>query len=313
MNPAKRGCQPPRRSSWGGICCSHKQRQHAFFWMGARIVVVRVPSVIPSGMIKEDGKGGKPPCHVPKRGKSRRRTHRKGTRTSRVGRPTVKKRLSGVDHPASFSFRPGVGTSAGTQSKARTRFVNWVDRSVNRIQTRLLAEVDMGAWHKWETMDFHPTLVPWLRYDRVLRFYRHPDRVSGKLVERACFRQRRRAHEMKMELVRRLTEVKGRPPPPLYVENALAVKSRTWKSAGVPLPSEGSLRTFEEDRTDGQVLRILEEEEEVKRCAWCGRHCVARAVTPSSQVKCPKNTGCRVWETRQAQTRRRKPKGPSRK
>jgi len=310
MNPNKRGIKPPRRSSWGGICCSHKQRQHVFNWMGARIVQVLVPSVCSSEQIKIGSEGGNPPGSSNLRNRSRRRTHRAGVRTSRMGRPTGKGESSGVDHPAPPITRPGVGKKATTPNKARKRFVNWVDRAVNRIQTRLISEIDWSAWEKWESLDFHPTKVPWLRFDRHLQFYRYPDRKTGAYVERECFVSSRRAYALKNELIRRLTEVKGRPPPPYYVENALAVKSRTWKSSGIPFPREGYVPFVELNRQwDGQVLRALKADEKVAVCAWCQRQCVGSVRTPSHQIKCPKGTGCRVWETRQAQTRRRKPKG----
>jgi len=312
MNPNKRADKAPGRSSWGGICCSHKQRQHAFSWMGARIVRVLVPSVYASAQIKTVVEGGNPPCRFPKNGKSRRRSHRSGTRASRVSRSTGTQKSSEVDNLAPSSARPGVGKSATTAIKARTRFVNWVDRAVNRIKSRLVAEIDWVAWEKWESMDFHPTKVPWLRFDQRLQFYRYPNQL-GYLVERECFRQSRRAHDLKMELIKRLTTIKGRSPPPMYVENALAVKLRSWRSSGAPFPREGYVPFVELNRQwDGQALRTIGANEGVRVCAWCGRTCVASSTASSNQVKCPIGTGCRVRATRQAKTRTRKPKGPRR-
>jgi len=294
-----------RSMNWGEICCSRKQRQHAFYWMGARIVEVRVPQM------KENGEGGKPPFGLKRQvQKSRRRKHQRGTRSSRVSRPTGKVGQSEDDNLAPNRTRPGTTKKATTAIKARTRFVNWVDRSVERIRTRLIAEIDMDAWVRWEKQDFHPTMVPWLRFDRRLQFYRFPDVRTGKFVERECFRSSRRAHDLKTEFLADLAEKKGRKPPPLYVENALAVKLRSWMSGGLPFPREGYVPMVELNQPwDGQSLRTLQANEAVRVCAWCGRSCVGLITAASNQVKCPVGTGCRVWQTRQAQNRRRVPRG----
>jgi hypothetical protein len=309
------------KASWGEIYLSRKQRRYAFYWIGARIVEVRVTSAVTAltvsrasvdslsrpqvsvGAVKVDGEGGKPPASKANR---TRRKHRRGPRTSRVSRSTGETGRSEVDNPAPSNPRPG----AVRRAKARTRFVNWVDRAVNRIKDRLLAEIDMEAWRLWESMDFHPTRVPWMRFDRNLQFYRTPNYV-GTYVERECFRVRKRAHKLRDELIARLTSIKGRPPPSLYVENALAVKCRSWMSGGLPFPREGYVPMVELNRPwDGQILRTLRENESVRVCAWCGRTCVASSSASSNQVRCPQGTGCRVWRTRQAQTRRRVPRGP---
>jgi hypothetical protein len=285
--------------SLGEICCSRKQRQHAFRWLGVVIVEVTITT------FPRDGEGGKLPV-CDKRTRRRRRSHRRGVRTSRVARSTALKASSEVDNLAPRRTGPAPSTAA----KARNRFVDWVDRAVNRIRHRLISEIDMRAWYRWESQDFHPTMVPWTRYDSRLRFFTRRD---GTCIEREIWKQRRRAWDLRCELIRQLTEKKGRSPPPGYVENALAIKSRTWKSAGVVLYEEGQL-SFEYNREmDGLMPKEFEDGYGERRCAWCGRSCVASLLASSNQVRCPQGSGCRVWQTRQGKPRKRVAKASRRR
>jgi len=187
-------------------------RQRGLFWMGCRTVEVRFPQV------KEEIRSRK----VSKR---TRRSHRAGTRTSRVIGSTDKASRSrtitsnlAVNRPPAFKKTP------------RQRFSSWVDRGVNRIASQLLYHADRESITRWESSDFDPRRVPYK--SDVLR--------DGRVVW--CSK----ALSIRRNLLRTITRI-YKAPPPFYLEKGLSVKLRTWRSGGLFHPETG-WRVSETDR-----------------------------------------------------------------
>lgn len=115
-------------TQWGAISTSHKQKSGRFVWMGVRIVEILVPQV------KGEREGGNPPSSLPGTGprekKKKRRTGRRGTRASRVGRSTVADReRRGLPPRPPHRNRPGVSKT----EKDRLRRFIWAASSANRL------------------------------------------------------------------------------------------------------------------------------------------------------------------------------------
>lgn len=132
-------------TQWGAISTSHNQKSGRFYWMGARIVEVRVPQM------KVGREGGKPPAgHKRRRGC---RSHRGGTRASRVGRSTGRKgaqrevcNLAAIPPP-----RPGNPKSESLRvMNHKLRKNLWAAKAANRLARtagakRLIRNFPSGA------------------------------------------------------------------------------------------------------------------------------------------------------------------------
>lgn len=127
-------------TEWGAISTTHKQKSGRFFWMGARIVEVRV--TVPASAGGKRSEGGKPPS-VSKR-KRGCRSHRCGIRAARVGRSTAgrKSKREVCNQRESAPVRPDIPKSS------RERYWNhrwgrpqlWAVRAANRVASSAPAQ-----------------------------------------------------------------------------------------------------------------------------------------------------------------------------